>query len=310
MLEPPPIRSVAVSSAAWANHEARHATPLHAAALDEPGSVVVEVWTYPPECLSQGASRMIPGLDRFREQFQGLESRYLLIGGATAHLVLDEAGLAFRTTNDLDIVLCVEALDDAFVEAFWAFVVLAGYERREVGAAPRRYDRFQRPGDSAYPAMLELFSRRIDGVAVPDDMHLTPVPAGEDLSSLSAILLDDALNAWMLEGSRTSPEVQVVGAVELVALTMRAFLDLSDRRSRGETVDSTDIEKHRNDVLRRCRRVLITAPDSVPASGTRGESSPHLGRSTGPRGFGDLRIDSVRSSCSGQHRTRLQTPSR
>jgi DNA-binding MarR family transcriptional regulator len=56
MLAPPPMRSVAVSSTAWANHEAHHATPLRAAALDEPGSVVVEVWTYPPECLSQGAS--------------------------------------------------------------------------------------------------------------------------------------------------------------------------------------------------------------------------------------------------------------
>ena len=43
---------------------------------------------------------MIPGLDRFREHFHGLESSYLLIGGAATQLVLDEAGLEFRATKD------------------------------------------------------------------------------------------------------------------------------------------------------------------------------------------------------------------
>ena len=90
-------------------------------------------------------------------------------------------------------MLCVEAFDNTFVAAFWAFINLAGYVRSEAGTASRRYYQFRRPSDPAYPAMLELFSRRIDGVAVPDDVHLTRVPTGEDISSLSAILLDDDL---------------------------------------------------------------------------------------------------------------------
>ena len=56
MLAPPPMRSVAVSSTAWANYGARHAARVHEAGLDDPASVVVEVWTYPPESLSQGPS--------------------------------------------------------------------------------------------------------------------------------------------------------------------------------------------------------------------------------------------------------------
>ncbi len=56
MLTPPPARTVAVSSATWANLGAHGATPVSAASLDEPGSIIVEVWTYPPECLSQGPS--------------------------------------------------------------------------------------------------------------------------------------------------------------------------------------------------------------------------------------------------------------
>ena len=214
---------------------------------------------------------MIPGLDRFRDRisghFRGLESSYPLIGGAATHLLLDEAGLAFRATKDLDIVLCVEALDDAFVAAFWSFVALGGYERREAGTSPRRYYRFQRPIDPAFPAMLELCSRRIDGVAVPEGVRVTAVPTGEDLSSLSAILLDDGIYAWLRSGRRTIAEVSIVGAPHLIALKMRAFLDLHDRRLAGEPVDARDMRKHRSDVLRLLQVVtaepLVDVPQAI-----------------------------------------------
>ena len=147
---------------------------------------------------------MTPGLERFRDHFRGLESRYLLIGGSATELILDDAGLAFRATKDLDVVLCVEALDDVFVSRFWHFVALAGYQRRESGTRPRRYYRFRRPIDPTYPAMVELFSRRIDAIPIPEGTHLTPLPTGDDLSSLSAILVDDELYEWLLEG-RQSP---------------------------------------------------------------------------------------------------------
>mgnify|MGYP000521783331 CR=1 FL=1 len=61
---------------------------------------------------------MIKGLDKFREHFAGFADRYVLIGGAAADLVMDEAGVDFRVTKDFDIVLCVEALDTSFADAF------------------------------------------------------------------------------------------------------------------------------------------------------------------------------------------------
>ncbi len=42
-------------------------------------------------------------------------------------LHLEEAGLPVRTTQDLDLVLCVEALNIEFVEKFWEFVKQGGY---------------------------------------------------------------------------------------------------------------------------------------------------------------------------------------
>ena len=44
----------------------------------------------------------------------------------------------------------------------------------------------------------------------------------------------------------------------LVPFKARAFLDLSDRKARGEPVDSQHIKKHRNDVV---RLVQLLIPD-------------------------------------------------
>ena len=51
---------------------------------------------------------MVKGIDRFRAHFEDLNDRYVLIGGAACFLALDKAGLEFRATKDLDIVLCVD----------------------------------------------------------------------------------------------------------------------------------------------------------------------------------------------------------
>ena len=61
---------------------------------------------------------MVEGLQRFRDHFQEFTEQYVLIGGAACDLYMEDFGLPFRVTKDLDIVLCVEALDAAFVESF------------------------------------------------------------------------------------------------------------------------------------------------------------------------------------------------
>lgn len=71
---------------------------------------------------------MVKGLDLFREHFSGFRDRYVLIGGTACDLAMTEAGLSFRATKDLDIVLCVEALDVEFAKAFWAFVAAGRYQ--------------------------------------------------------------------------------------------------------------------------------------------------------------------------------------
>ena len=74
---------------------------------------------------------MVRGLDIFQEWFAAYADRYVLIGGTAASLTMEEAGLAFRATKDLDIVLHVEALTAAFGDAFWKFVEAGGYDPDE-----------------------------------------------------------------------------------------------------------------------------------------------------------------------------------
>ena len=52
---------------------------------------------------------MVTGLDVFRGHFREYSNRYLLIGGTACDLLMSDAGLPFRATKDLDIVLCVDA---------------------------------------------------------------------------------------------------------------------------------------------------------------------------------------------------------
>jgi len=193
---------------------------------------------------------MVKGLEVFREHFRNYADRYVLIGGAACDIAMTAAGLAFRATKDLDIVLYVEALDAAFVQAFWEFVRMGGYEVQEKSTGEKQFYRFQKPTNADYPFMLELFSRQPDVLQVAEGSHLTPLPVEEDISSLSAILLDNHYYDFIRAGRQESDGLPMVGAAQLIALKARAWLDLSERASRGEQIDSKTIKKHKNDVFR------------------------------------------------------------
>ena len=207
---------------------------------------------------------MVKGLEIFREHFRNYADRYVLIGGAACDIAMTAAGLAFRATKDLDIVLYVEALDAAFVQAFWEFVRMGGYEVQEKSTGEKQFYRFQKPTNADYPFMLELFSRQPDVLQVADGSHLTPLPVEEDISSLSAILLDNHYYDFIRAGRQESDGLPMVGAAQLIALKARAWLDLSERASRGEQIDSKTIKKHKNDVFRLYQILDPTSDPEAP----------------------------------------------
>ena len=101
---------------------------------------------------------MVRGLESFRSWFHGYEKQYAIIGGTACDLLMTDAGLDFRATKDIDLVLIVEAVDVAFGKRFWEYVKTAGYEHRIRSTGEPQFYRFQNPRSKDYPAMIELFT--------------------------------------------------------------------------------------------------------------------------------------------------------
>ena len=68
---------------------------------------------------------MVVGFEKFQEHFADHADQYALNGGAACDLLFAEAGLNFRLTKDLDVVLCVEVVDIDFANAFLEFWLLS-----------------------------------------------------------------------------------------------------------------------------------------------------------------------------------------
>ncbi len=210
---------------------------------------------------------MVVGLDRFREHFRGHEANYVLIGGVATQLALEEFGLPARATRDLDIVVVAEALSPTFIQHFWDFVRLGDYRVRAGGQvaidgtqAKRAVYRFTQP-QPGYPGMLELFSRVPDGVTFEGQGVIVPIPATDDVSSLSAILLDDGYYSLVREARTVRAELSVLREHALIALKARAWLDLTARKAAGEAIKSAEIRKHATDILRLAQ--LFAPADTV-----------------------------------------------
>ncbi|MDB5671481.1 MAG: hypothetical protein JWO25_2440 [Alphaproteobacteria bacterium] len=202
---------------------------------------------------------MVVGIDRFRKHFAGHDHQYVLIGGAACELIMADAGLDFRATKDLDIVLIVEALDPAFSELFWSFVEEGEYQVRERSEGERILYRFQRPAKPGFPAMLELFSRAPEGLTIAEGRQLTPLPIDEEAASLSAILLDEDYYRFLQSMVRVIDGIPVLDEAAIIPFKAKAWLDLSRRRAEGQKIDERDVKKHRNDVARLLQ--LLTAEE-------------------------------------------------
>lgn len=192
---------------------------------------------------------MVRGVKKFKEYFREYTGQYTFIGGAACDILLGDLGEDFRATKDLDMVLLIEALKDDFVNTFISFVEAGGYEHIDKGTGENQFFRFSKPKDLQFPHMIELFSKRPDYLETLMT-QLGPVHISDDVMSLSAILLDDEYYELLKTGVTIVDEISVLDLEYIILFKMKAWLDLSNRKSAGEKIDSKDIKKHKNDVFR------------------------------------------------------------
>ena len=205
---------------------------------------------------------MVKGIDTFRRYFAEYEEQYVLIGGAACDILFESNDAAFRATRDLDMVLIIEALTPEFGEKFWEFIQDGGYRNKSANGQKPQFYRFDKPEDDAYPKMIELFCR--SNFELREMTGITPIHIDDEVSSLSAILLNDDYYRILLEGKVVRNGLSVLRPEYLILFKAKAFLDLKQRKDRGEAVDSKNISKHKKDILRIAAELVLESTGELP----------------------------------------------
>lgn len=209
---------------------------------------------------------MVKGLKKFQEHFLGHEESFVVIGGVACHEWFAAQGLRFRGTKDIDVVLILEAVSTPFLLHFWEFIRLGNYKACHKASGDRIYYRFSDPSQIDYPVMVELFSRKPVDIELYAGQNIVPISVDNDISSLSAILMDDSYYKIVMQLRDIVDGLPVVSPSGLLVLKARAWLDLSRRRDAGEKINGRDIDKHRNDVFRLISLLQVGNNLSLPSS--------------------------------------------
>ncbi len=203
---------------------------------------------------------MVRGLDVFTAYFKDYPNNYVIIGGTACDIIIEEAGFVPRVTKDIDIILIVEALSAEFVNMFWQFIKKGKYELQQKSEDDRKYYRFMKPENKDYPYQLELFARKPDVITLEGDVHLTPIPVDEDVSSLSAILLSDDYYHYMIGHTTTKEGLQHANTEALICLKAKAYLEITERIAASSKEDSKQLKKHKNDIF---KLAVMLAPNNA-----------------------------------------------
>lgn len=203
---------------------------------------------------------MTQGLQLIRTAFAGYEDSYVIIGGTACDIIMTDNDLDFRATKDIDMVLIAEGHLREFAQRLRSFIRDGGYTSITKNSAQPHLYRFTHPSTYGYPTMIELFSRHPDFPIVPNSF-LTPLHIANDISSLSAIMLNDSYYRLLQQGRESIQGISVLNEKYLIPFKAKAWLDLNAREQHGEHVDGKDLKKHKYDVFRLAQ--LLAPEDRV-----------------------------------------------
>lgn len=205
---------------------------------------------------------MVKGIDIFRKYFEEYEEQYVLIGGAACDIVFESNETLFRATRDLDMVLIVEALTPEFGKRFWKFISEGKYRNKATNVGKPQFYRFDKPENESFPKMIELFCR--EDFELKKMTGVTPIHIDESVSSLSAILLDDNYYKALLQGKEAISGITVLRPEYLILFKAKAYLDMKNKKELGGRIDSSDIKKHKKDILRISAELLLEVVEELP----------------------------------------------
>ena len=179
---------------------------------------------------------MVRNIDRFVEAFKDYPDCYTIIGGAACDILMSDAGVDFRATKDIDMILIIEdGKMDSFAETFWNFIKNGQYKCGWKNNPDVHFYRFTEPKDG-YPIQIELFSRMPSYVlTVPSG--IVPIHISDEISSLSAILLNDDYYNFMKQGRKNIAGLSILDVEHIIPFKMYAWLDLLKTKNAGGHVN-------------------------------------------------------------------------
>lgn len=194
---------------------------------------------------------MVGGLNIFRERFARFSDNFVIIGGTACDEILSGTEMRPRATMDIDIVVIVENMTPEFARVFWAFIAEGEYRpglRKNKDEEPKYVLYSFDNGKAGYPVKVELLSRHNE--IFTSAAHTEPLPIDGEVSSLSTIILDEPYYNLTVQNSFVSDGLRYAAPLALMALKARAYLNLIADREAGKKINTKDILKHRNDVLK------------------------------------------------------------
>lgn len=190
---------------------------------------------------------MVTGLETFCEYFQNFTDDYVLIGGVACELALGSLRIEFRPTDDFDIVIVAENLTQGFGTALKKFILDGRYKpktRKSNGKAT--FFCFLDPEKDTFPSKLELATVR---PAEDWEWDFAPLDAGDNRSSLSAILFETEFYRFILDNATILQGISTMRLEGLIPLKCLVFLELSQQDDPSPKT-LANIEKHRQDIFR------------------------------------------------------------
>lgn len=205
------------------------------------------------------------GFDHFCDTLKGLEADYVIIGGGAAAILMDDEGLEFRATKDVDLVVLGHS--DELIIRILAYIKDGSYKIKEATETTPKYYRFKEPSKKECPAMIEIFARNELKLQLEEGQYIIPIKS-DSAEKLSAILLDDEYFDLIRKNLVTSESgIILINAIANICLKARAHRELFERRESGDkTVDEKSIQKHLKDIWRLA--AVLTGEEIIDLDGS------------------------------------------
>ncbi len=194
---------------------------------------------------------MLKGFEKFKEYFTAHADSFIVIGGTAMQLIEPNTTVHPRVTQDIDMLILVEALSHEFTAAFHSFLKDGGYScyiaKDDKGGPHPRFYRFLDPSDEAFPVKIELLSA--PELPPPEGVRYMALPDEPD-RSMSAIVLNPAYYRFAREHHVSVDGIPCLGRDGLIVFKALAYLNLMDEFAEtGDPMRRHDAKKHRRDVF-------------------------------------------------------------